>query len=92
MATTTENSLRIDEIVNNSVYVSDLTNTEKREVLDALVSEGVMIEYSDPIVKVGDRVYGKDGTNTIFGGDNFIATVTTAPPTADGHFTDVFRY
>lgn len=94
MATTTENSLRIDNIVNNAVYVSALSNTEKREVLDALVSQGVMLNYTDPIVKAGDRVFGKDLTNTLFGGDSFIAKVVNVPVGAwsASNFEDVFRY
>ena len=92
MYTTTENGLRLDEIFDNAVYVSDLTDEEKREVLDAIMEQGYQLKYTDPIVKAGDRVWGKDATNTLFGGDNFIATVVTAPPTLAAHFTDVFRY
>mgnify|MGYP000342006017 CR=1 FL=1 len=83
MATTTENSLRIDNIVNNAVYVSDLSGAEKRELIEALFPNGVAINVNDPNIKVGDNVYGeKAGINS---GKWFFGTVLTAPPTNDSH-------
>lgn len=77
-----------------TVAVDSLSNTQKREVVDGILTKGFQLNYTDPIVEVGDRVWGKDATETLFGGDNFIATIKTVPVGAwsESDFEDVFRY
>jgi hypothetical protein len=78
--TATENSARIDDIVDNSVKVCDLSTVQKREIFDCLFQEGAKLHYLNPIVTIGDRVYGKaaDGLFTDF---EFEGTVTALPIT-----------
>ena len=82
------------QFIAGTVAVDSLTNTQKREVVDGILVEGFQLNYTDPIVKVGDRVWGKDATETLFGGDNFIATIKTVPVGAwsESDFEDIFRY
>lgn len=90
MATATENALRIDNIVNNTKKLSLLSTSEKRSIIDAIFPTGVQMNYTNVMVSAGDHVYGKDPS--LFGGDNFLATVVTAPPTLESHFSDIWRY
>lgn len=82
------------QFIAGTVAVDSLTNTQKREVVDGILEKGFQLNYEDPIVQVGDRVWGKDDTETLFGGDNFIATVVNVPAGAwsESDFEDVFRY
>lgn len=83
-----------DAFVANSVAVDSLSTAQKRAIVDGILEKGFQLKYTDPIVQAGDRVWGKDITNTLFGGDNFIATVVSVPAGAwsASNFTDVFRY
>lgn len=101
MAATPEELARIQNLetqfaafLAGTVAAGSLSNTQKRTLLEGIVEQGFQLNYTDPIVQVGDRVWGKDPTNTIFGGDNFIATVVSVPVGAwsDSNFTDEFRY
>lgn len=87
MATPTENATRIDNIVNNSKKISELTTTEKRSVIDGLAPNGVKLHYQNPIVAVGDRVYFKAG-DALFPDFEGEGTVTVLPIT-EGNLDEV---
>lgn len=85
---------QFNAFIAGTVGVDSLSNSQKRDIVDGILEKGFQLKYTDPIVQAGDRVWGKDATNTLFGGDNFIATVVSVPAGAwgEGNFTDVLRY
>lgn len=85
---------QFNAFIAGTVGVDSLSNSQKRNIVDGILEKGFQLKYTDPIVQAGDRVWGKDATNTLFGGDNFIATVVSVPAGAWGeaNFTDVLRY
>lgn len=83
--TTTSNGIRIDDIIDNSVKVNDpsFTNQDKRDLLDAIAPNGVQLHYSNPYLKVGDRVYfdESDALFPDFKGDAKVGSLPTGYPT-----------
>lgn len=87
MATPTDNKTRIDDIVNNSKKISELTTSEKRSVLDGIAPNGVKLHYLNPIVGVGDRVFfnAGDALDPGFEGEGTV----TALPITKGNLSEV---
>lgn len=62
MSSTASNAAAIELIqqeLANSKKVQDLTNTERREVLDVLFPQGVALPFDSPLISIGDLVYGQ---------------------------------
>lgn len=59
-------------------------------ILNAVILPTSLLKWDDTAVVSGSKVYGQDAS--LFGNDQFFADVSTAPPTLEGHFTNVFRY
>ena len=63
----------------------------EEKINNAVALPDVIKKYDDPDVIVGDTVYGT-GNGSIFGGDNFIATVVNAPVAASTDLSNEMRW
>lgn len=82
-----ENSLEITAIkqeLSNKIKFSEMTNVQKRSVIDQLFPNGVAFHYTDPKVAIGDFVYGW-GNASLNSGGFFFASVVSVPITGDAN-------
>lgn len=68
---------------------SELTGTEKRELIDNVFPNGVAIDINDPNIKVGDKVFGNKAE--INGGLWCFGVVLTAALTDNSHMDFKYR-
>ncbi len=89
MATTESLDLRlttletqVGELLSKSVLPSEMTQTQRKSVTDALYPEGVALKYDNPDIVVGDLVYGS-GVSGINSGGFFFGEVVSLPVSSD---------
>ena len=58
MASSAENTVAINFITTNTKKVSELTDAQRREVMEGVFKFGVSLSYNDPVIKIGDLVHG----------------------------------
>lgn len=93
MATTAENKARIDAIVNNSVRIdsSDFTAQDKKDLYDALFPGGAKIHYLNPLVSVGDNVFGNPD-DPLIPGFSWDAEVLSLPLTSVSNLKNLRKW
>lgn len=87
MASETENYLEIQGIkteLGNKIKFSEMSNVQKRSVVDQLFPNGVAFHYTDPKVAADDFVFGS-GNASLNGGGFFFAKVVSIPITSDSN-------
>jgi len=77
--TSNENEITaIKADLQNKITFAQMSNTQKRQVIDQLFPQGVAFWYTDPKAVVGDKVFGWGDPN-INGGGTFLAEISTQP-------------
>ena len=75
-----QNSIEINAIkedLKKKITFPEMSNTQRRQVIDVLFPEGVAFWYADPKAALGDKVFGWGDPNINEGGF-FFAEITTA--------------
>jgi len=78
---TVTNSLEIQAIkeeLQKTITFAQMTNVQKRDVVDQLFPDGVAFWYSDPKAAIGDKVFGWGDANINTGGF-FFGQLTGVP-------------
>jgi len=82
---TIANSLEIEAIktaISRTITFAQMSNAQKKGVINQLFPDGVAFWYADPKAAVGDTVYGWD-VSTINGGGFFFGEVASIPVNSD---------
>lgn len=87
MANTAELTAAFESFLASKTEVSDLTDSEKRQVIDALFPNGVAFYYTDPKITIGDSVYGRGNSNINSGGFFFGTSNVNGPLSLQAHLT-----
>jgi hypothetical protein len=74
----------IQQELSRKITFSEMTNAQKKSVVDQLFPNGVAFHYQDPKVSVGDFVYGWGNAN-FNGGGFFFGSVLSIPLAGDAN-------
>jgi hypothetical protein len=98
MATTTELDARLDTLETafvqqeqNTVKVSELSDTQRRLFVDSIFPNGVAFHYLDPNAQVGDKVFVNQ-SDPLFPDFAAIGEIKELPIVDETDFNDLFKY